>query len=527
MPNLKDTAMKKSVYRLVLMLLAASSLLLTQSTIVYAKKNKITATQQGNSQHQATSATNVTPVSNGNRVALVIGNSSYVGMPLDNPVNDASDMAEKLHSLGFEVIERKNLKLKQIGLTLSEFRNKLKPGAEALVFYAGHGIEIKGENYFPVIDADINVEEDVPNQSIALKQILELLDESKTRLNLVFLDACRNNPYSRRFRSAGIGLGKVEAPSGTLISYATRPGSVAADGYGRNGLYTSKLLKQLESSQPIELALKVVVSEVATDSDGAQEPWLEGVIRGEFCFKTCISGVQQSVPTVDAASIELSFWDSIKSSQNLADFQAYLDKYPNGQFVDLAKNRLKPVVAQPVAEAVKPVPIPTSALVKPASVAVDNWQTIDRYQVKDGLVKDTVTGLMWMRCSLGQIWNGSTCQGEVKKYKWDEAMKQNNSSYAGFNDWRVPTIQELKSLVYCSSGKTIEAKSERASICDGEFVKPTILQVAFPKTPEALTWSSSPYNDRSSWAVSFSAGGEWYFVTSPPISSVRLVRGGQ
>ncbi len=194
------------------------------------------------------------------RIALVIGNGAYAASPLKNPVNDAQDMAAKLRQLGFDVIERENLTSKQVGATLREFRSKLSPGAVALVFYAGHGLQINGENYLPAVDADINSEEDVPNQSLSVKQIMDVLDTARTRLNLVFLDACRNNPYARSFRSGSRGLARVSAPSGTLISYATRPGSVAADGNGRNGLYTSKLLLQMDRNIQIEQALKLVVT---------------------------------------------------------------------------------------------------------------------------------------------------------------------------------------------------------------------------------------------------------------------------
>lgn len=280
------------------------------------------------------------------RVALVIGNATYENSPLANPVNDANDMADKLRKLGFDVVSHNNIGMRQIGSILSEFRSKLKPGAVALVFYAGHGIQIKGENYFPAVDAKIETEEDVPNQSIAIRQIMDILDESKTRLNLVFLDACRNNPYARSFRSAANGLARVSAPTGTLISYATRPGSVAADGEGRNGLYTSKLLNQMNSNEQIELSLKNVVSEVKAASLGKQEPWMEGSIEGEFCFAGCSTSPQSStVPAAetDSSRIELSFWDSIKSSNNPEDFRAYLTKYPQGQFESLARNRLEQI----------------------------------------------------------------------------------------------------------------------------------------------------------------------------------------
>ena len=269
------------------------------------------------------------------RVALVIGNSNYKNSPLKNPVNDARDMAVKLRGLGFTVIERDNLVVKQIGGTLREFRSKLTPGSVALVYYAGHGLQIKGDNYFPTVDADITGEEDVPNQSLAMKQIMDVLVDSKTRLNLVFLDACRDNPYARSFRSASRGLSKETAPSGTLISFATRPGSVASDGDGRNGLYTGALLKAMDNkNQPIEQVLKRVVSSVKAYSKNQQEPWMEGSIEGEFCFGDCTSTVQVSV------SDERVLWDSVKDSRDVNDLMAYVNKFPKGLFVEIAINRI-------------------------------------------------------------------------------------------------------------------------------------------------------------------------------------------
>lgn len=272
-----------------------------------------------------------------NRVALVMGNSSYKTAPLKNPTNDAKDMASKLKGMGFTVVERNNLTSKQIGSTLREFRAKLSPGSVALVYYAGHGLQIKGENYFPTVDAEIAGEEDVPNQSLAMRQIMDVLEDAKTRLNLVFLDACRNNPYQRSFRSSSDGLSKVNAPSGTLISFATRPGSVAADGTGRNGLYTGALLEAMDSSgDQIEQVLKRVVTRVKAGSKNQQEPWMEGSIDGEFCFGNCLVTVAQTGLSDDRA-----LWDSVKESRNVNDLKAYLNKFPQGLFAEVAANRIK------------------------------------------------------------------------------------------------------------------------------------------------------------------------------------------
>ncbi len=332
------------------------------------------------------------------RVALVIGNSTYRNSPLKNPVNDAKDIAVKLRKLGFEVIERNNLTTRQIGGTLREFRSRLAPGAVALVFYAGHGLQIKGDNYLPAVDADINSEEDVPNQSIAIRQIMDVLDESKSRLNLVFLDACRNNPYARSFRSSDRGLARVNAPSGTLISYATKPGSVAADGTGRNGLYTSKLLAQMDSNQQIEQSLKRVVTEVKAASKGKQEPWMEGSIEGDFCFSGCTTESQttsivtatkplQQEPAKQTQRTSDSLDDIIASAETeelakkerLEHLKADLVKYnkivasPRG--TELKETAWKAIIAKHP-EAANIAQYDTVALLAPYGLAMDNGSFI-------------------------------------------------------------------------------------------------------------------------------------------------------
>ena len=308
----------------------------------HAAPKKINKSASVNTENRGLAAVEKNPDSS-KRVALVIGNSSYANSPLKNPVNDAKDIASKLRGLGFEVIERNNLTTKQIGGTLREFRSKLAPGAVALVFYAGHGFQIKGDNYLPAVDADINSEEDVPNQSLSVKQIMDVLDESKSRLNLVFLDACRNNPYARSFRSADRGLARINAPSGTLISYATKPGSVAADGTGRNGLYTSKLLAQMDSNLQIEQSLKRVVTEVKSASKGKQEPWMEGSIEGDFCFGGCTSSERQtsSASSSPRPDSETEAWSIVKETSDVEVIRDFINEYPQGKFASSARLKLK------------------------------------------------------------------------------------------------------------------------------------------------------------------------------------------
>jgi hypothetical protein len=270
-------------------------------------------------------------------VALVVGNAKYETSPLANPTNDSSDVAAKLKSYGFDVVYRENLKIRQIGSMLREFKSKLTPGSTALIFYAGHGLQVRGENYFPVVDADIQSEEDIQNQSVGLKQLMDILEEAKTRTNIVLLDACRNNPFERRTRSLSRGLATVNAPSGTMIAYSTRPGSVAEDGVGRNGLYTEQLLKVMDSNKPIEQVLKRLVTSVKAASKGRQEPWSEGSLEGDFCFGSCVDeNAEKNKLTAD-----IGLWESIIGSTSIADYERYLSQHPTGTFASLAKKTME------------------------------------------------------------------------------------------------------------------------------------------------------------------------------------------
>lgn len=343
------------------------------------------------------------------RVALVIGNSTYLKGPLRNPVNDATDVAARLRASGFEVIERTNIKTSQIGRTLREFRAQLTPGAVALFFYAGHGLQIRGENYLPAVDADIEAEEDAPNQSIAMRQIMEIMEDAKTRLNLAFLDACRNNPYARSFRSGADGLARVSAPSGTLISFATRPGSVAADGTGRNGLYTTHLLQAMDAPNlQVELMLKRVNSNVKQASQGRQEPWLEGSIEGDFYFRrgaTDASG-NPAQSTIDQAVQDAVRRANEQSAREKAELQATMQRMieealarQNAAAAGGSTSRPAPApIASPMAAPATTI----AALASPAAGAVAAQQAFSSYSRApqpgdewEYAVKETVFGKSW------------------------------------------------------------------------------------------------------------------------------------
>ncbi|MES3022146.1 MAG: SUMF1/EgtB/PvdO family nonheme iron enzyme [Pseudomonadota bacterium] len=224
------------------------------------------------------------------RVALIIGNSAYDQGALKNPVNDARDMRARLQQLGFaagDIVYRENLKAREIGATLREFRGKLGAGDVALVFYAGHGVQFKGENFLTTVDAQIEGVDDLPSNSLSLSALMDVLAESNSRVKLVFLDACRNNPYKSFSRSGSRGLARAgpETPAGTLIAYATRANDVAADGNGNNGVFTRALLAHMGvPGQPIEQMFKKVIRSVRDETDGKQAPWQEGALEGDFYF---------------------------------------------------------------------------------------------------------------------------------------------------------------------------------------------------------------------------------------------------
>ncbi|MGI9066627.1 MAG: caspase family protein [Pyrinomonadaceae bacterium] len=221
------------------------------------------------------------------RLALVIGNAAYENAPsLKNPANDAVDIAGVLSKLGFSVDHGVNLTQRRMKAMIREFGQKLKGGGQGLFYFAGHGVQLRGRNYLIPVDANIQSETDVEDQGVDTNLMLGMMDEAGNGLNVVILDACRNNPFSRSFRSASNGLAQMDAPSGTLIAYATAPGSVASDGNARNGLYTQELLKNmLMPDLSIEEVFKRVRISVRNSTAGKQTPWEASSLTGDFYFR--------------------------------------------------------------------------------------------------------------------------------------------------------------------------------------------------------------------------------------------------
>jgi WD40 repeat protein len=235
----------------------------------------------------ATSEVTSTAPSAQKRLALVIGNGSYTGSFLANPENDARAMKNVLVQYGFDVLEYENLTQAQMKKAMDEFGNRLKNYDVGLFFYAGHGIQAKGYNYLIPVDADLKSEEQVEYDCVQADRILALMEASGTDVNIIILDACRNNPFERSWTrsSSGKGLAFMNAPKGSLIAYATAPGSTASDGSGNNGLYTSALLESIKIPKINILQVFQNVRVIVSDkSEGRQVPWESTSLTGDFIF---------------------------------------------------------------------------------------------------------------------------------------------------------------------------------------------------------------------------------------------------
>lgn len=231
------------------------------------------------------------------RIALVIGNADYKTAPLKNPANDANDIANTLARAGFDVELVINESVTEIRKASAKFASNLENSkGMGFFYYAGHGVQLNGENYLVAVDSNFDSASSLKQSSFSLSELMEMLKQANNGMNVVVLDACRDNPFqskeklSRGFgrvnaNSSLIGLAKVEPPKGTLVSYATSPGDVAFDGSGKNGLYTKHLLNELNSTgSRIETVFQNTIRAVYEDSEGSQIPWLNSSFYENFYF---------------------------------------------------------------------------------------------------------------------------------------------------------------------------------------------------------------------------------------------------
>jgi formylglycine-generating enzyme required for sulfatase activity len=244
------------------------------------------------------------------RTALVIGNSNYEQGPLRNPANDARAMGNTLKDLGFEVTLNFNLNLRQMDEAVRAFGQKIKDGGIGLFYFAGHGVQVEGVNYLAPVGVRVEKEQDVKFEMLDIGKVTAEMDAAKNGLNILILDACRNNPFTRAFRSPDMGLAPINAPSGTYIAFATAPGTTASDGEGDNGLYTQELLTNLKQPglrlEDIFIRTRVSVKKKSND---LQVPWENGALEGVVI----LNGKGASDPTAGAVA-DSPIFPKIRSS---------------------------------------------------------------------------------------------------------------------------------------------------------------------------------------------------------------------
>lgn len=221
--------------------------------------------------------------------ALVIGNATYLhGGTLNNPKNDANAMADTLIKLGFDVTKYLDLKKADMENVINSWGKKLQTGNIALFFFAGHGMEIAGQNYLVPVDASPQNELQVKHHAISIEIVTSWMQDADSSANIILLDACRNNPFARSWRNGGAkgGLGTMKAPSGTFIGFAAQPGEVASDGYGSNGLYTEGILTYITNPNlSIDQIFNYVNGFVTKKSEKKQIPFKNSSLNYDFYFR--------------------------------------------------------------------------------------------------------------------------------------------------------------------------------------------------------------------------------------------------
>jgi hypothetical protein len=281
------------------------------------------------------------------RVALVIGNSNYQNVAqLPNPANDAKAVAQLLHAAGFEVISATDLSHNQMIQVIQDFSGKIAgrgTNTVAMVYYAGHGVQLAGENYLVPVDARISSEPDLIDGSVRLVDVMATLEAIPSRMRIVILDACRNNPFPS-LNDAGRGLAIVDAPNGSIVGYSTAPGTEALDGVGNHSPYTSAFLRLAhEKNLPIEQLFKRIRLDVNNSTDGQQTPWESSSLTSDFYFfgDTAVAATRApaQVKTAYGANnlpsrAARQAYDYVLAENSIENYQEFIQLYPHDPLCD-------------------------------------------------------------------------------------------------------------------------------------------------------------------------------------------------
>ncbi len=275
------------------------------------------------------------------RVALVIGNGAYSSAPLVNPPTDARAIADRLRLAGFRVTLKIDAPRRELQEAIRGFGETLSRDNRAIgvFYYAGHGVQLNWRNFMLPVDARIRQPADIAAQGVDVGLLLEGLSRARNPLNLVILDACRNNPFGPDFRTDDRGLSQLDAPPGTLLAYATAPGNTADDGDGEHGLYTDNLLKEMRvPGAAVEDVFKRVRLAVRRASQGAQIPWESTSLEGDFSFVG--GGGRDLTREQKEFEADLEAWKSLREANSPEPLEAFIRQRPSGKFAELAQHRL-------------------------------------------------------------------------------------------------------------------------------------------------------------------------------------------
>ncbi len=283
------------------------------------------------------------------RLALIIGNTKYAEAPLKNPANDAKAIAGELQKAGFKVNLQLDAGRAQMAGAIASFSAELaKTKGVGMFYYAGHGAQLAWRNYLIPVDAVIEKLEDMRTKTIELNSLLEGMTKAQNPMNIIMLDACRDNPFGTKVPTEQKGLSQFDAPPGSLLAYATSPGNTAGDGEGANGLYTENLLREIKVPEAkIEDVLKRVRLAVRRKSEGQQIPWESTSMEDDFYFLPPAQLKKLSQTELEKKfDKELKLWEGAKAARAAAPLEDYLRRYPNGEFAELAQLELDSVLAK-------------------------------------------------------------------------------------------------------------------------------------------------------------------------------------
>ncbi|MBI4638734.1 MAG: caspase family protein [Candidatus Rokubacteria bacterium] len=277
------------------------------------------------------------------KVALVVGNSKYRQVPLRNPTNDAGAMAEVLNAAGFQVTLKLDAPRAEMVSAIQSHAQALaaKKGV-GLFYFAGHGVQLAWRNYLIPVDAVVEKTEDIQTRGVDLGSLLKGITEAGNPMNVIILDACRDDPFGDARRLEQKGLSQVDAPPGTLLAYATSPGNTAADGEGANGLYTEHLLRESKTQgAKIEDVFKRVRLGVRRKSSGRQIPWESTSLEEDFFFVPPPQLKKLSDEEKEKRyKEETALWERVETARDPAPLEDYLRRYPSGNFAELAQLQL-------------------------------------------------------------------------------------------------------------------------------------------------------------------------------------------